>query len=78
MESLAKKRIGLLTDPCSSSLPMVPAKESWAQCRVVKYHFWDAADKLPLSAPPPVDRTDKEDHPHYLTLFDDHPEEMAS
>lgn len=39
----------------------------------MKDQFWEAANKLPLSAPSPFESTDKYDHHHYLMLFDDHP-----
>lgn len=39
----------------------------------MKEHFWEAAKKLPLSAPPPFESTNEEGNHIYLNLFDDHP-----
>lgn len=50
-------------------------KESWAQCPIVKDHFWEATDMLPLNAPSQFESTNEEDNAQYLTLFDDHPDE---
>lgn len=36
------------------------------------YQFQEAADKIPLSAPPPLESTNEEDHHQYLTLSYDH------
>lgn len=71
MGSSVPKRSGLLTYPRASSLPMVPSREYWALCVVVKDQFWEIIDKHPLSASIPFKSTHEEDHHQYLTLFDD-------
>lgn len=53
MAFVTQKISGLLTYPTSSSLPVVPYKESWVQCPIMNDQFQEAIDKLLLNAPPP-------------------------
>lgn len=39
----------------------------------MKDHFWEAANKLLLSAPCLFESSKEEGNHHYLNLFDDHP-----
>lgn len=72
MGSSVQKRSGLLVDPSTCSLPVVPSKESWAQCPVVKDQLKEITDKLLLSASIPFESTNEKDYPQYLTLFNDY------
>lgn len=73
MGSLIQKRSGLLTYSGTSSLLLVPSRESWSVCLVMKEQFWEMDDKLPL-----IDsirfEIDKKGHRQYLSLFNGHPE----
>lgn len=59
------------------SLSVVSAKESWGLCLIANDQFKEAVVRLTLSAPPPLESTDEEQHHHCLPLFDDHPREYG-
>lgn len=74
MTSPAQNTTDLLTYRESTSLPIIPRKESMSQFPFRKDHFYEEVNKLPLSGLPTFESTDKKDNHHFLTLFDDHPE----
>lgn len=59
--SPTQNKTGRLTYPGSSSLPIVPLKETWAYYPTTMDNFREATDKLPLMALPPFKDTQEDD-----------------